>query len=153
MGLFNRAALAAGRARYAAAQGMRSAWYAAQMRAAKSRTTGFYRPDDPDFAPTRGKPDMARLRKAYFDLFLQDRRNVEAGLYPAPRDVSIAQLPNALKSARAFQADVEAVEECCRLEDHASIDNYVYGTNAKMMVHDVTAQLVGIVTHTIWESI
>jgi hypothetical protein len=25
---------------------------------------------------------MARLRKAYFDLFLQDRRNVEAGSIP-----------------------------------------------------------------------
>ena len=60
MGLFDRAALAAGRARYAAAQGLRSAWYGAQMRAAKSRTTGFYRPDDPEFSPTRGKPDMAR---------------------------------------------------------------------------------------------
>ena len=34
---------------------MRSAWYGAQMRAAKSRTTGFYRPDDPEFSPTRGK--------------------------------------------------------------------------------------------------
>ena len=110
MGLFDRTALAAGRARYAAAQGLRSAWYGAQMRAAKSRTTGFHRPDTPDFAPERGKPDMARLRKAYFELFIQDRRNVEAGLYPPPRDVSIAHLPHALKSARAFQADVEAVE-------------------------------------------
>ncbi len=121
MGLFDRAALAAGRARYAAAQGLRSAWYGAQMRAAKSRTTGFYRPDDPEFSPTRGKPDMARLRKAYFDLFLQDRRNVEAGLYPAPRDVSIAHLPDALKSARAFQADVEAVERRRQARDGTEV--------------------------------
>ena len=112
MGLFDRAALAAGRARYAAAQGLRSAWYGAQMQAAKRRTTGVSRPDAPDFAPTRGTPDMARLRKAYFDLFLRDRANVEAGLYPPPRDVSLARLPHALKSARAFQADIEAVE--CR---------------------------------------
>lgn len=110
MGLFDRAALAAGRARYAAAQGLRSAWYGAQMRAARSRTTGFHRPDAPDFTPTRGRPDLAVLRRAYFDLFMRDRRNVEAGLYPAPRDVSLARLPHALKSARAFQADVEAVE-------------------------------------------
>ena len=121
MGLFDRAALAAGRARYAAAQGLRSAWYGAQMRAAKSRTTGFYRPDDPDFTPTRGKPDMAQLRKAYFDLFLKDRRNVEQGLYPAPRDVSIAHLPNALKSARAFQADVEAVERRRQARDATEV--------------------------------
>ena len=110
MGLFDRATLAAGRARYAAAQGLRSAWYGAQMRAAKSRTTGFYRPDDPDFTPESGRPDMAALRKAYFNLFIQDRRNVEEGLYPVPRDVTLANLPNALKSARAFQADVAEVE-------------------------------------------
>jgi len=110
MGLLDRAALTAGRARYAAAQGLRSAWYGVQMQAAKSRTTGFNRPDDPDFTPSRGRPDMAVLRKAYFDLFIQDRRNVEEGLYPAPRDVTLAKLPHALKSARAFQADVEAVE-------------------------------------------
>ena len=112
MGLFDRAALAAGRARYAAAQGLRSAWYGAQMRAAKRRTTGFHRPDEPDFTPTRGKPDMSVLRRAYFDLFIQDRRNVEAGLYPDPvsRDVSLARVPHALKSARAFQVDIEAVE-------------------------------------------
>jgi ubiquinone/menaquinone biosynthesis C-methylase UbiE len=110
MGLFDRATLAAGRARYAAAQGLRSAWYGAQMRAAKSRTTGFYRPDDPDFTPESGRPDMAALRKAYFNLFIQDRRNVEQGLYPAPRDVTLAKLPDALKSARAFQADVAEVE-------------------------------------------
>ncbi|MEZ5969488.1 MAG: class I SAM-dependent methyltransferase [Hyphomonas sp.] len=110
MGLFDRASLAAGRARYAAAQGLRSAWYGAQMRAAKQRTGGFSHPDEPDFAPSRGRPDMAVARKAYFDLFVQDRRNVEAGLYPPPRDVSLVQLPHALKSARAFQIDVAEVE-------------------------------------------
>lgn len=110
MGLLDRAALAAGRARYAAAQGLRSAWYGAQMRAAKQRTGGFDHPDEPDFTPSRGKPDMGVARKAYFDLFIQDRRNVEDGLYPPPRDVSLAQLPHALKSARAFQADIAEVE-------------------------------------------
>jgi len=53
---------------------------------------------------------MAALRKAYFNLFIQDRRNVEQGLYPAPRDLTLASLPDALKSARAFQADVAEVE-------------------------------------------
>ncbi|MCA8900042.1 MAG: class I SAM-dependent methyltransferase [Hyphomonas sp.] len=110
MGLFDRAALAAGRARYAAAQGLRSAWYGAQMQAARRRSGGFDHPDEPDFAPSRGRPDMAVARRAYVDLFVQDRKNVEAGLYPAPQDVSLAQLPDALKSARAFQADVAEVE-------------------------------------------
>ena len=107
MGLFDRAALAAGRARYAAAQGLRSAWYGAQMQAARRRSGGFDHPDEPDFAPSRGRPDMAVARRAYVDLFVQDRKNVEAGLYPAPQDVSLAQLPDALKSARAFQAEIE----------------------------------------------
>ena len=110
MGLFDRAALAAGRARYAAAQGLRSAWYGAQMRAARGRTGGFSRPGEADFSPKHGKPDMSVLRRAYFELFRQDRANVEAGLYPAPRDVSLTRLPHALKSARAFQADVAEVE-------------------------------------------
>lgn len=110
MGLFETASKAAGRARYAAEQGVRSAWYAAQMQAARRRAHGFDRPGEPDFKPTRGRPDMAVLRKAYLDLFIQDRLNVEAGLYPPPRDVRLAELPAALRSAQAFQADVAAVD-------------------------------------------
>ena len=110
MGLFDTASKAAGRARYAAEQGMRSAWYAAQMQAARRRAHGFDRPGEPDFTPSRGRPDMAVLRKAYFDLFIQDRLNAEAGLYPVPRDLRLAELPRALRSARAFQADVAAVD-------------------------------------------
>jgi len=84
MGLFDRATLAAGRARYAAAQGLRSAWYGAQMRAAKSRTTGFYRPDDPDFTPESGRPDMAALRKAYFNLLFRIAAMWRRGSTPCP---------------------------------------------------------------------
>ncbi len=110
MRLFDTASKAAGRARYAAEQGVRSAWYAAQMQAARRRAHGFDRPGEPDFKPSRGRPDMAVLRKAYFDLFIQDRLNAEAGLYPVPRDLRFAELPRALRSAQAFQADVAEVD-------------------------------------------
>ncbi len=104
------ASLTAGRARYAAAQGLRAAWYVAQMRAARARSAGFNRPGEPDFVPSRGRPDLAALSRAYLGLFVQDRLNIEQGLYPPPRDVSLAHLPRALASARAFQADVAEVD-------------------------------------------
>jgi ubiquinone/menaquinone biosynthesis C-methylase UbiE len=110
MGVFDIAARTAGRARYAAAQGLRSAWYGAQMSAARRRASGFDRPGEPAFRPSKGTPDLAALRRAYFELFLKDRLNVEAGLYPAPSDVRLKDLPKALRSARAFREDVEEVD-------------------------------------------
>lgn len=104
------AARTAGRARYAAGQAARSAWYTAQMQAARRRAEGFTRPGEPAFRPSRGKPDMAELRRAFFELFLQDRANIEAGLYPPPGELKLAGLPGALKAARAFQKDVKAVD-------------------------------------------
>ncbi|KCZ88902.1 hypothetical protein HJO_15334 [Hyphomonas johnsonii MHS-2] len=100
----------AARARYAAEQGIRSAWYGAQMSAARRKASGFNRPGEPTFSPTRGTPDMAALRKAWFDLFIQDRLNAEAGLYPPPHDLRVRDLPRALKSARAFREDVAEVD-------------------------------------------
>lgn len=110
MGLIGTAVKTAGRARYAAAQGLRSAWYGAQMRAVRRQTTGLERPGETPFQPTRGKPDMTVLRRAYFELFIQDRQNVEAGLYPGPRDFELKDLPRALKSARAFRLDAAEVD-------------------------------------------
>ena len=109
MGLVERAARTAGRARYAAGQGLRSAWYAAQMQAARRQSGGFDRPGEPEFRPTRGRPDLAVLRKAYLQLFLQDRANIESGLYPAPDDLRPADFPKALRSARAFLRDAGEV--------------------------------------------
>ena len=110
MGWRKIAAKTAGRARYAAGQGLRSAWYTAQMQAARSRAEGFNRPGEPAFEPSRGRPDMAELRRAYFELFLQDPANIEAGLYPAPSELGLARLPGMLKAARAFQEDVREVD-------------------------------------------
>ena len=110
MGVLDVAARTAGRARYAAAQGLRSAWYGVQMGAARRSASGFDRPGEPAFRPTRGTPDLSVLRRAYFELFLQDRLNVEAGLYPRPSDVRLRDLPKALRSARAFREDVAEVD-------------------------------------------
>lgn len=109
MGLLNEASKTLFRARYAAAQGVRAAWYGANYQAAKRRSAGFNRPGEAPFKPDR-KPDAGALRKAYFELFRQDLINVESGLYPMPRDVRLRDLPRALKSARAFQKDVSEVD-------------------------------------------
>ncbi|MDX1293985.1 MAG: class I SAM-dependent methyltransferase, partial [Hyphomonas sp.] len=127
MGVFDIATRTAGRARYAAAQGLRSAWYAAQMSAARRRAGGFERADEPAFRPSRGTPDLTVLRRAYVDLFVRDRLNVEAGLYPPPSDVNLGNLPRALKSARAFQKDVDAVDRRRRARD---------GTEVRQQVRD-----------------
>lgn len=105
MGLFEKAARTAGRARYAAGQGLRAAWYTAQFQAARRAAGDLTRPDEPAFRPSQGQPDMAELRRAWFSLFRQDRANVEAGLYPAPDDFDARRLPEALRSARAFLRD------------------------------------------------
>lgn len=111
MGLFNRASKSLGRAQYAAKQGVRAAWYGTQMATARRRSGGFNRPGEAPFRPDKGAPDMAVLRRAYLQLFVQDRLNVEAGLYPPPQDARIRDFPKALRSAAAFQRDSEAVDE------------------------------------------
>ena len=99
-----------GRARYAAAQGARSAWYGAQYAAARRQSAGFNRPGEPPFRPSRGRPDIAEMRRAWFALFRDDRANIEAGLYPPPSDVRLRDVPRALRSARDFLADVADVD-------------------------------------------
>ena len=91
-------------ARHAAGLGLRSAWYAAQFQAAKRQSGGLDVPGEPEFRPSRGRPDLAELRKAYFRLFLQDRANVEAGLYPPPESFNPAGLPTALWQQLGLQA-------------------------------------------------
>lgn len=125
MGLIDQAAKTAGRARYAAAQGIRTAWYAAQMQAARRQSGGLDRPGEPEFRPSRGRPDLSALRKAYFGLFLQDRANVEAGLYPRPQDLRPSDLPKALRSAQAFLSDAAEVNRRRLARDGTEIRSQV----------------------------
>ena len=111
MGIMDRVSKTAGRARYGAAQGLRSAWYGGQYALARRRSAGFNRPGEPAFKP-ENKPDPKNLRKAYFGLFRQDRANIEAGLYPDPvdRELRVRDFPAAVKRARAFLKDVAEVD-------------------------------------------
>ncbi|MEO0608422.1 MAG: class I SAM-dependent methyltransferase [Pseudomonadota bacterium] len=111
MGILNTAWKQAGRARYTAAQGIRAAWYGGQYVVARRRSAGFNRPGEPQFKPSH-KPDTKALRAAYFDLFRQDRTNIEAGLYPDPitRDMRLRDFPKSVRRARAFLSDVSEVD-------------------------------------------
>ena len=100
---------AAGRARYQAAQGARIAWYAGHYLFARRTSAPFDRPDEPAFRPKRAA-NRASMRRAFFEAFTNDRANIEAGLYPAPRDVRLAEFPGALRSSARFLADVPEVD-------------------------------------------
>lgn len=111
MGIFDSARKQAGRARYTAAQGLRAAWYGGQYMVARRRSAGFNRPGEPVFKP-KNTPETKALRSAYFDLFRQDRANVEAGLYPDPfrQDMRLRDFPKSVRRARAFLSDVSEVD-------------------------------------------
>ncbi|MEL7129229.1 MAG: class I SAM-dependent methyltransferase [Pseudomonadota bacterium] len=110
MSIIDNTTTAFGRARYAAAQGLRSAWYGAHYLAARRTSGDFTRPGETPFSPESGPLDTAALRTAFLDLFIQDRANIEAGLYSAPQDVRFRDLARALRSSRAFFADVPNVD-------------------------------------------
>lgn len=111
MGLVSSIAKTAGRARYTAAQGLRSAWYGGQYVLARRRSAGFNRPGEPPFQP-RNAPDRKALQAAFLDLFRQDRANVEAGLYadPVGLDLDPMRLPRTVRRARQFLRDVAEVD-------------------------------------------
>lgn len=110
MGMLNETELAFGRARYAVAQGLRSAWYGAHYLAALRMGSGYVRPGEAPFKAQSGPLDTRALRKAFLDLFAYDRSNVEAGLYPPPSDVRLRDLSRAIQSSRAFLKDVPDVD-------------------------------------------
>lgn len=97
--------------RYTAAQGLRASWYGGQYMIARRRSAGFNRPGEPVFKP-ENKAQPKALRKAYFDLFRQDRANIEAGLYPDPvqQELRLKDLPSAIKRAQTFLEDVAEVD-------------------------------------------
>lgn len=129
MGVFEDTLRTVGRARYTAAQGLRAAWYGGQYALARRRSAGFNRPGEPVFKPER-KLDQKALRAAYFDLFRQDRSNIEAGLYPDPvsQELRLRDLPKSLRRARAFLSDVTEVDrrrldrEGTEVRAHAAAD-------------------------------
>ncbi len=101
-----------GRARYAAAQGARVAWYTAHYALLRAMTRGSEAPKAKSSIaprPTAPPPDRAKVRAAFRALFDADRANIEAGLYPSPRDFGPGRLMRALRSSRDFFADARDV--------------------------------------------
>jgi ubiquinone/menaquinone biosynthesis C-methylase UbiE len=108
-----------GRARYAAAQGARVAWYMGQYLLARRLTGPFNRPGEPKFEPQSPEGDATRIRAAFLKLFATDRANIEAGLYPAPDDVRLERAVSALRSSVDFFRDLPQVDQR-RLERDAT---------------------------------
>lgn len=100
----------ADRARYTIEQGARVAWYSAHYLAARRMSQPFDRPGEPRFRPQAREGDQKRIRAAFLDLFAQDRSNIEAGLYPAPREFGVRQVLRAFERSAQFFADVPRVD-------------------------------------------
>lgn len=98
-------------AKYIAAQGLRTLWYGGHYSLVRRNSSGFTRPGEPKFIPGRGEPDVAAMRREFFDAYRQDLTNIEQGLYPRPRDFHPGQLADAIRHSRAFMQDVAAVDE------------------------------------------
>ncbi len=98
------------RARYAAAQGARVAWYMGQYLLARRISGPFNRPGEPKFQPQNPEGDPQLIRTAFLDLFAKDRANIEAGLYPAPDDLRVQRSLSALRNSARFFADLPNVD-------------------------------------------
>ena len=99
------------RARYATAQGLRTLWYGGHYSLIRRNSSGFTRPGEPKFEPQNGSPDLKIMRKEFFRAFRKDLENIEAGLYPRPRDVTPGKLGKTIRHSRAFLKDAKAVDE------------------------------------------
>lgn len=98
------------RARYAAAQGARVAWYMGHYLLARRLSGPFNRPGEPRFEPRAAPGDPGAVRAAFLNLFARDRANIEAGLYPAPNDVGVVEALAALRDSARFFADLPNVD-------------------------------------------
>lgn len=95
---------------YAAAQSLRVAWYAGHYAIGRRLSGPIEPPGEPPYAARHPAPDRARLRKAFLAVFARDLADIEAGLYPPPRDADPRALPSALAASAAYFADLPALE-------------------------------------------
>lgn len=98
------------RLRYRVQQGIRTAWYGAHYAYIRRRAGGFQRPGEPAFQPSRGQPELKEMRAAFTDLFNRDLANIEAGLYPMPRDLKPGDMLKTLRTSRALLKDAAEVD-------------------------------------------
>ncbi|MEJ0023584.1 MAG: class I SAM-dependent methyltransferase [Alphaproteobacteria bacterium] len=99
------------RAAYVATQGARVAWYSAHYVLARKLSGPPVPKSEPRFEPRTKPGKRADIQKAFLDLFAQDRANIEAGLYPAPRDFNPGNLMSALNNSARFFTDLPRVDE------------------------------------------
>jgi ubiquinone/menaquinone biosynthesis C-methylase UbiE len=116
-----------GRARYAAAQGARVAWYMSQYLLARRLSGPFNRPGEPKFEPQAPEGDTTRIRAAFLKLFAQDRANIEAGLYPAPEDIRLERAVSAMRSSANFFRDLPKVDQRRLERDGAEVREQAKG--------------------------
>jgi len=98
------------RMRYAATQSARVAWYSAHYALARRFSRPLAADGAPPFRPKSAAGDRAQVRAAFLSLFAQDRANIEAGLYLAPDDFSLARMPELLADSRRFFKDLPRVD-------------------------------------------
>lgn len=98
------------RARYAAAQGARVAWYMSHYLLARRLSGPVNPPGQPAFKPRSPEGNPQRIRSAFLELFAKDRANIEAGLYPAPEDVQVKAALSALQNSARFFRDLPNVD-------------------------------------------
>jgi ubiquinone/menaquinone biosynthesis C-methylase UbiE len=101
---------------YAAAQAARVAFYGAHYLAARAIARDTFSGVE---KPAHPLPSMGAILSAMRDLFVQDWKNAEAGLYPMPVDLA-AELRRARASAR-FIADVPKVISRQRRRGHDEV--------------------------------
>lgn len=117
------------RARYAAAQGARVAWYMGHYVLARRLAGPFNRPGEPRFEPQSPEGDARRIRAAFLKLFAQDRENIEAGLYPdpAPEDLRLERAISALRNSASFLRDLPRLDQRRRARAGAEVREEVSG--------------------------
>jgi len=116
-----------GRARYAAAQGARVAWYMSQYMLARRISGPFNPPGEPQFEPKAPEGDTTRIRAAFLELFAKDRANIEAGLYPAPQDLRVERAVSALRNSAHFFRDLPKVDQRRLERDGTEVRDQVAG--------------------------
>ncbi len=147
----------AGRLAYAAAQTARVAFYGAHYLAARVvARDAFARIEK----PAHSVPSLASMLKAMRALFAQDWRNVEAGLYPMPLDLSremrrataslryLADIPRVVaRRKRGGHSDMgpkgEGLPRYYRQNFHFQTDGYLSDESAKLYDFQVEALFGG----------
>ena len=123
---------AATRVAYTMQQGARVAWYTGQGLAMKRVVARMERdlpPPKRSFTPpSTPTPKLPELLRGVAKLMAQDMANVEAGLYPMPKDEQ-GGLPSILKRAQRFFADVPKVQMRRREDRHQEVYEEHRGSN------------------------